>query len=118
MDQPEILQSMGQPKVLQVAVEESVAQTTPPCCTSVRMERDLVLVPVPQDLVQAPYLDQPEILQSMGHSKMLQVVVDLEVGQAIPPFLVAVRTERDLVLRPETPQDLVQELYLDQPETL
>ena len=52
-----------------------------------------------------------------GASESVQVVVDLKPGQPRPPFLVAVMIERDLVLRP-SPQDLMQELYLDQPETL
>jgi hypothetical protein len=75
------------------------------------------LEPVPQDLVQAPYLDQPETLQSMGQAYVLQVVVELKPGQPTPPLAVAVTTERVLVLEP-VPQDLVQASYLDQPETL
>ena len=52
--QPDCLQSMGQPKVLQVVVEVSPTQPRPPKAAGVRTERVLVLEPVPQDLVQAP----------------------------------------------------------------
>ena len=45
------LQSMGQPKVLQVREFDRVGQVRPPCLTSVTMERALVLPPVPQVLV-------------------------------------------------------------------
>jgi hypothetical protein len=47
------LQSMGQPKVLQLRELDKVGQRTPPCLTSVMMERALVLEPVPQVLVHA-----------------------------------------------------------------
>jgi hypothetical protein len=48
------LQSIGQAKVLQVVDEVKVAQATPPRAAAVRMERVLVLEPVPQVLVQEP----------------------------------------------------------------
>jgi hypothetical protein len=52
--QPEILQSMGQAKELQVAEDERVGQERPPWAVAVTMERALVLEPVPQDLEHAP----------------------------------------------------------------
>jgi hypothetical protein len=72
---------------------------------------------MPQVAEQAPYLDQPETLQSIAQLKVLQVVEEVKVGQATPPFWAAVTTDRVLVLAP-VPQVLVQVPYLDQPETL
>jgi hypothetical protein len=107
--QPERTQSMGQACVLQVLEAEGVGQVTPPLAAEVTTERVLVWEPVPQDLVHAPYLDQPETLQSMGQAYVLQVVVELKPGQPTPPRVAAVRSERVLVLEP-VPQDLVQAL--------
>jgi len=53
-DHAETLQSMAQAKVLQVAEAVKEGQPAPPKRATVTMERDLVLEPVPQDLVQAP----------------------------------------------------------------
>jgi hypothetical protein len=47
-------QLMGQAKVLQAAEEVKEGHFTPPNLTSVVMERDLVLEPVPQDFEHAP----------------------------------------------------------------
>ena len=47
------LQSIGQANELQFSEFDREGQGTPPCFTSVTMERDLVLEPVPQVLVQA-----------------------------------------------------------------
>jgi hypothetical protein len=48
-----------------------------------------------------------ETLQSMGHAKVLQVVVAVKVAHEAPPWAGAVMMERVLVLEP-VPQDLVQ----------
>ena len=93
--------------MLQEVEEERVAQTTPPCCTSVTIERDSVLEPVPQDLVQEPYADQPETLQFTAQAKRLHGRVFERVGHTIPPLETRVRTERVFVLVPEAPQDAV-----------
>jgi len=45
---------MGQLKVLQVVEAEKVGQPAPPLEVWVTIERDLVLEPVPQVLLQAP----------------------------------------------------------------
>ena len=84
-DQLGSLQSMAQAKVLQEVVDLRVGQERPPWRGALTTERDLVLRPVPQDLVQELYLDQPEILQSMAQAKVLQVVVWALVPQATPP---------------------------------
>jgi predicted phage gp36 major capsid-like protein len=78
----------------------------------------LVFEPVPQVLVQEPYLDHPETLQSMGQAKRLQVVDEERIGQTMPPWATSVIMERDLVLEPAVPQEAEQAPYLDQPETL
>ena len=51
--QKEYLQSIGQAKEWQFSELEREGQVTPPCLTSVTMERDLVFEPVPQVLVHA-----------------------------------------------------------------
>jgi hypothetical protein len=76
-DQAVTLQSMGHPKILQARVLERTGQATPPAARPVRMERLLLLEPVPQDLVQAEYEDQAVTLQSMGQAKVLQVLYSL-----------------------------------------
>jgi hypothetical protein len=63
-----ILQSIGQAKVLQAASAERAAHTAPPCWAAVMTDLDFVLDPLPQVLEQAPYLDQPESLQSIGQA--------------------------------------------------
>ena len=85
---------MGQPKVLQLRELDKVGQRTPPCLTSVMMERALVLEPVPQVLVHALYPDQLETLQSMGQAKVWQVLYSLSMGQLRPPLALVVRMER------------------------
>ena len=67
-DQPESLQSMGQAKVLQLGCSRRWGQATPPKAVEVMTERVLVLVPVPQVLVQADQADQAETLQSTGQA--------------------------------------------------
>ena len=111
------MQSTGQAKVLQVVVAVTVAQEAPPKLAAVMMERVLVLEPVPQDLVQAPYLDQEETLQSTGQAKVLQVVVWRSDGQEAPPCWTALMTDLVRYLVP-TEQDLVQAVKADQPESL
>merc|ERR1719454_1715947 len=69
-------------------------------------ERVLVLRPVPQDLVQAPYLDQPETLQSMGQAWVLHTRDSL-VGHSSPPCLAAMSTAYVRDWTP-VPQDLEQ----------
>jgi len=81
------------------------------------MERDLVLEPVPQDLVQAPKLDQPEVTQSTAQESKLQVLYAMSWPQATPPWAAAVMRDLDLDWVP-TPQVLVQVVSLDQPESL
>jgi hypothetical protein len=98
---------MGQENELQVVDEEKVGQATPPWAAAFTTERDLVLEPVPHDLVQAPKADQPETLQSMGQRKVLQVVEEESTGHTTPPRATAVTIDRALVLEP-VPQDLVQ----------
>ena len=117
LDQPETLQSMAHWKVLQVVEEVRVGQLTPPWARELTTERDLVLEPVPQDLVQAPYLDQAEILQSTGQPKVLQDLVFLRATQATPPNWAAVMVERARDLVPEA-QVAEQALKRDQEETL
>ena len=51
--QLETRQSIGQAKEWQFSELEREGQVTPPCLTSVTMERDLVFEPVPQVLVHA-----------------------------------------------------------------
>jgi hypothetical protein len=81
-------------KVLQVVDAVKVGHTTPPKATWVVTERDLVLDPVPHVLVQRPYLDQPETLQSIGQAKVLQFLFSAVDGQFTPPYAALVRTER------------------------
>jgi uncharacterized phosphosugar-binding protein len=76
-DQTVTLQSIGHPKVLQERVFERTGQATPPAERPVRMERLLLLEPVPQVLVQEEYADQAVTLQSMGQAKVLQVLYSL-----------------------------------------
>jgi hypothetical protein len=48
------------------------------------MERDLVLVPKPQDLEQAPKEDQSETLQFTEQANVLQLVAKDLIGHATP----------------------------------
>jgi hypothetical protein len=109
-------QSMGQAKALQ-PTEEVKATQEPPCMEAEVMERDLVLEPVPHDLVQAPKEDQPETLQLRGQLNVLQTVDDERIGHATPPLATPTTMVRVLVFLP-VPQDLVQAPYVDQAETL
>ena len=113
--QGETLQSMGQPKVLQVVVETRVGQPRPPKAAAVRTERVLVLVPVPQDLVQEPYLVQAETLQSTGQAWRLQVRSCSE-GHSSPPWAAAVFTTKVRDWTP-VPQDLEQAVQAFQVST-
>ena len=73
-DQPEMVQSTGQAKVLQVGVWRSGRRATaPPCWTALMTDLERYLVPVVQVLEQAEQADQPESLQSMGQPKVLQL---------------------------------------------
>ena len=77
------------------------------------MERVFTLDAVLQDLEQAPYIDQPDTVQSTGQGNALQVAEPIKAGQAM---LTELTTERFLVLEPVL-QVLVHALYADQLET-
>ena len=62
-DQPETLQSTGQPKALQKVLDVVAAQLLPLKAADTTTERVLVLKPMPHVLVQALYEDQPETSQ-------------------------------------------------------
>jgi hypothetical protein len=70
--------------VLQSEEEERPGHTTPPWATSVMMERDLVLVPKPQDLVQAPKADHSETTQFTEQANVLQLVAEDLMGHLTP----------------------------------
>ena len=72
-DQPERVQSTGQAKVLQLAVDTVLPQALPPYLAGVVVLRVRVLEPVPQDLEQAPKVDQAPWTQSMGQGWALHV---------------------------------------------
>ena len=84
--QLETRQSIGQANEWQFSELDRMPQGRPPCFTSVMMERDLVLEPVPQVLVHAPYADQAERTQLLAHPKVLQAVEEVAEGQDAPPF--------------------------------
>jgi len=116
-DQPETLQSMGQAKVLQVAVAWGVLQATPPFSADVITERSLDLRPEPQDLSQAPYLDQPESLQSMGQANLAQARNSALCLQSMPPLAAAKRMERVRCWLP-VPHEAEQAVQVDHMEIL
>ena len=61
---------------------------------AVRMERLRRFVPVPQVAVHAVKAVQADTRQSIGQWKVLQVLIDLVVGQEAPPKAPGVTTER------------------------
>ena len=102
----EILQSMGQAKVLQLGCSRRWGQATPPKAVEGMTERVLVFEPVPQVLVQADQADQAETLQSTGQAWRLQVRSCSE-GHSSPPWAAAVFTTKVRDWTP-VPQDLEQ----------
>jgi hypothetical protein len=91
---------MGQAKVLQVLYSLSMGQVTPPWRLVLRTERLRFLVPVAQVLVQALKAVHMVTLQSMGQAKVLQVLMDLKMGQARPRKAAATTVERVRFLVP------------------
>ena len=85
---------MGQAKLLQVLYSLSIGQVTPPWRPVVRMERLRRLVPVAQVALHAVKAVQADTRQSIGHAKVLQVLIDLLIGQEAPPNAAGVTTER------------------------
>jgi hypothetical protein len=71
--------------VLQSRRDQGVGQTAPPCWGWLTTERVLDWMPPPHFSVQVFQADHMETLQSMGHAKVLQVVVALRVAQRTPP---------------------------------
>jgi hypothetical protein len=63
-----------------------VVHAAPPWATLVVIDLERNLVPLPQDLEQLLKVDQPESLQSMEHSNLLQEVMEERVGQSLPPY--------------------------------
>jgi hypothetical protein len=117
-DQGEVLQSIGQAKVLQAALALRAVQATPPWRASVMMDLEWVLEPPAQDAVHAVHLFQLESLQSTGQPKVLQLITTLLFSvQILPPLAAAVTMERVLVLEP-VPQVAVQAEKADQEEIL
>jgi hypothetical protein len=100
------LQSTGQAKVLQEENCTLCVQRLPPYAAAMTTELERFLEPVPQEAEQGVQAEKPESLQLIGQAKVLQVVVEVKVGQPAPPKRAAVTTERVLVLEP-VPQDLV-----------
>jgi hypothetical protein len=108
---------MGQAKVWQVLYSLSMGQVTPPWRLVLRTERLRFLVPVAQVLVQALKAVQAETLQSMGQAKVLQVLMELKMGQARPRKAAATTVERVRFLVPVA-QVAEQAVKADQRETL
>jgi len=104
-DQLDILQSMGQAKVLQVFIDVSIPHSLPPRGATT-IDLVLFLVPLAQVAEQAENLDQLDRTQSTGQAKVLHAADALSVAQITPPFAGAVVTERDFTLKPLA-QDLL-----------
>ena len=81
------------------------------------MERVRYCVPEPQVLVQAVNLDQPEILQSRGQAKVLQLWKCLLKGHFAPPNAFVTTMERVRYWEPVR-QLLEQAENADHPESL
>jgi hypothetical protein len=117
-DQPDVLQSTGQAKVLQAALARRAVQATPPWRASVMMDLEWVLEPPAQDAVHAVQLFQLESLQSTGQPKVLQLMTTFVFSeQMLPPLAEAVTIERVLVLEP-VPHVAVQAEKADHEEIL
>jgi hypothetical protein len=56
----------------------------PPCPLAWTMDRERDWVPVAHVTVHADHEEYGVTLQSMGHSKVLQVATELRVGQETP----------------------------------
>jgi hypothetical protein len=113
----ECSQSMGQGWVLQFCSAETGAHTLPPWARAVTTDLARVWTPPPQSSEQADQAVQPESLQSIGQAKVLQDLALPVLGQARPPWAVAVKTERLRNLVPVA-QVLEQLVKADQLETL
>jgi hypothetical protein len=100
---------MGQAKVLQVFTPVVEGQGTHPWpLIGVIMERVRILVPEAQVAEQVVNAFQLVHTQSTQQAQVLQFCTTVRVlDEAIPPYMAAVMTERDLVLVP-VPQVLVQ----------
>jgi hypothetical protein len=100
---------MGQAKVLQVFTPVMDGQGTHPWpFPGVMMERVRFLVPEAHVAEQVVKAFQLVHTQSTQQSKVLQFCTTVRVlEEAMPPYMAAVTTERDLVLVP-VPQVLVQ----------
>jgi hypothetical protein len=81
------------------------------------MERARFFEPEPQVAVQALKAVQAVTLQSMGQAKVLQVLMLVATGQAMPPWAFVFNTERERFLVPE-PQVAEQAEKADQLENL
>ena len=90
-------QSTGQEMTLQLADSVNAAHATPPKAAATSTERRRSLVPLPQVLEQASHAPQAETTQSIGQATVLQDFCSVRAGQATPPELAGVSTERERV---------------------
>jgi hypothetical protein len=107
LEKPDMVQSTGHWKVLQVLTALLAEQLVPPYPAGTTTLLVLVLEPVPQVLLQELNRDQAESTQLTGQVKLLHEAEEVKVEQVLPPAFVATITLRVLVLEP-VPQVLLQ----------
>ncbi len=117
LDHSVTTQLTGHGEVLQATSSVTyVEQARPSLAAGVVTPRVRDLVPPPQVAVHEPQALHDSITQSTGHAPRLQVpvsVISPAGGHAVPSLAAGVMTDITRVVLP-TPQDVEQELQLDQ----